>query len=134
MVCASAPIPAEELPSLAIPASSSVKLCATSDVTSIFGVPPSILTSGAPAGALLTLQSGQGHASNDVLLEEEVDDDDRQDPERGAGQDVVVVGAVVALQCEERQRQREHVALAQHQQRPEQVVPMGDEDEDREGR
>src|SRR3954471_18682731 len=80
-----------------------------------------------------TLQAGAGDAFDDMALEQQEHGDERDRAEDRGRHRVRVPNAERTLHRGEADRNRHDVGVAQHEQRPQQVVPRLDESEDRDG-
>src|SRR3954453_14639956 len=80
-----------------------------------------------------SLEPGVRDALGELPLEQQERDDDREHERHGSRHQQAIVGLVLPdRERPEGDRQRVHVLVGQHDQRPEEVVPRAEEHDDRE--
>src|SRR3954454_19781557 len=86
-----------------------------------------------PAMPRSLLDRAGGDAGNEMTLQDDEDDEHRRGEHHRPGHDPAPGHFCQADQAAERHRRREHFAVGADQQRPEIVVPGGQEQDDRQG-
>src|SRR5262245_28521063 len=87
------------------------------------------VSSNAARNRTLALDTPHQHAAHIVALERQEQPQHRDHRDHRAGQHELRVLDMLATQAGERHRQREFALVAQHDERPQEVVPLGEEAE-----